>query len=108
VHDSIILSESWRRRLAHLHYRALPTLGKMVTSLPKLCIEHDGIRRGCALGMNAKGSFPSSEAPTHPQMSRQLTFEFCAKPLSGTSLAGMQMFPWGSVDDCNIVLIFQD
>jgi hypothetical protein len=27
------------------------------------------------------------------------------KPLSGTILAGMQMFPWGSVDDCNIVSI---
>jgi hypothetical protein len=61
VHDSINLSESWRRRLAHLHYRALPALGKMVTSLPELRIEHDGICRGCALGTNAKGSFPSSD-----------------------------------------------
>jgi hypothetical protein len=30
------------------------------------------------------------------------------KPLSGTSLEGMQMFPWGSIDDCNIMSIFQD
>ena len=29
------------------------------------------------------------------------------KPLSGTSLAGMKMFPWGSIDDCSIVSIFQ-
>jgi hypothetical protein len=44
-----------------LHYRALPALGKIVTILPQLCVEHDGICRGCALGKNAKGSFPSSE-----------------------------------------------
>jgi hypothetical protein len=30
VHDSISLSELWHRRLAHLHYRALPTMGNMV------------------------------------------------------------------------------
>jgi transposase InsO family protein len=61
VHDSISLSELWHRRLAHLHYRALPALGKMVTGLPQLRVEHDGICRGCALGKNAKGSFPSSD-----------------------------------------------
>ena len=27
LHDTIILSELWHRRLAHIHYRALPTLG---------------------------------------------------------------------------------
>jgi hypothetical protein len=61
VHDSISLSELWHRRLAHLHYRALPTLGKMVTGLPQLCVEHDGICRGCSLGKNSKGSFLSSD-----------------------------------------------
>jgi hypothetical protein len=29
------------------------------------------------------------------------------KPLSGTRLEGMKMFPWGSIDDCIIVSIFQ-
>jgi hypothetical protein len=61
VHDSISLNELWHRRLAHLHYRAVLVLGKMVTSLPEICIEHDGICRGCAHGTNAKGSFPSSD-----------------------------------------------
>jgi hypothetical protein len=62
LHDTIILSELWHRRLAHLHYRALSALGKMVTSLPKIHIDHDGICRGCALGKNVKGSFPSSDS----------------------------------------------
>jgi hypothetical protein len=61
MHDSISPSELWNRRLAHLHYRALPAPGKMVTGLLVLCVEHDGICRGCALGKNAKGYFPGSD-----------------------------------------------
>jgi hypothetical protein len=48
-------------RLAHLHYRALPVLGKMVTGFPQLRVEHDGICRGCALGTNANESCSSSD-----------------------------------------------
>jgi transposase InsO family protein len=48
-------------RLAHIHYRALPALGKMVTSLPEIQIQHKGVCRGCALGKNVKGSFLSSD-----------------------------------------------
>jgi transposase InsO family protein len=62
LHDTIRLSKLWHRRLAHLHYRALPALGKMVTGLPEIHIEHDGICRGCALGKNVKGSFPSNDS----------------------------------------------
>jgi hypothetical protein len=43
----------------------------------------------------------------HTSIDEQVA-NICTKPLSGTSLEGMKMFPWGSVDDCNIVLIFQD
>jgi hypothetical protein len=42
MHDSITLSELWDRRLANLHYRALPALGNIVTGLPALCVENDG------------------------------------------------------------------
>jgi hypothetical protein len=62
LHDTISVSELWHNRLAHLHYRALPALGKMVTGLPKIHIEHDGVCKGCALGKNVKGSFPSSDS----------------------------------------------
>jgi hypothetical protein len=61
VHVSISLSELLHRRHAHLHYRALPSLGKMVTGPLELHVEHDGICRGCALGTNTKGSFSSSD-----------------------------------------------
>jgi hypothetical protein len=59
LHDTIILSELWHRRLAHIHYRALPALGKMVTGLPEIHIQHKSVCK--ALGKNVKGSFPSSD-----------------------------------------------
>jgi hypothetical protein len=36
LHDTINLSELCHRRISHIHYRALPTLGKMVTGLPEI------------------------------------------------------------------------
>ena len=33
LHDTVSLVELWHRRLAHLHYRALPFLKKVVTGL---------------------------------------------------------------------------
>jgi len=60
VHDNISLCELWHYIFGHLHYRALPTLKRMFTGLSELHVEHDGICRGCALGKNAKGSFPRS------------------------------------------------
>jgi hypothetical protein len=61
LHYTIILSELWHRRLARIHYRALPALGKMVTGLPEIQIQHKGVCKGCALGKNVKGSFSSSD-----------------------------------------------
>jgi hypothetical protein len=60
VHKSVISSEVWHRRLAHVNYRALPLLRKMVAGLPDMQVEHDGVCKGYALGKNAKGSFSSS------------------------------------------------
>ena len=62
VHDSTNIGELWHRRLARLNYQALPALRNMVTGLPMLHVDHDGICRGCALGNNTKGSFPKSES----------------------------------------------
>jgi hypothetical protein len=62
VHNSVSSSELWHRRLAHLNYRALPILSKMVTGLPEIQIDHDGVCKGCALGKNVKGSFTSSDS----------------------------------------------
>lgn len=61
VHDDTNLSELWHQRFSHIHYRALPTLPKMVTGIVKLQVERDGVCRGFALGKNIRGPFPSSD-----------------------------------------------
>jgi hypothetical protein len=86
VHDSISLSELWHKRLAHLHYRALPTMGKIVTDLPALCVEHDVLRIGCALGKNAKGAFPSSDIISKGIV--DLVHLYLCGPMSVASLSG--------------------
>ena len=61
LHDTISLSKLWHKRLSYLHYKALPTPGKMVMGLPEIHVQHNGISIGCALGKNVKGSFLSSD-----------------------------------------------
>ena len=36
VHDLVEPNELWHRRLAHVHYRALPLASKVVEGLPKM------------------------------------------------------------------------
>jgi hypothetical protein len=61
VHNNVSSSELWHRRLAHINYRALPVLSKMVTGLPGIRVERNGVCKGCALGKNTKGSFTSND-----------------------------------------------
>jgi hypothetical protein len=61
LHDTINLSELWHRGLAHIHYIALLALGKMVTGLLEIQIQHKEVCKGCALGKNVEGSFSSSD-----------------------------------------------
>ena len=43
VRDTTNSSELWHKRLAHINYKALPYVSKVVTSLPYLKINHEGI-----------------------------------------------------------------
>ena len=47
VHDIVEPSELWHRRLAHVHYRALPIARKVVEGLPEFQAKHDGVCKGC-------------------------------------------------------------
>ena len=62
IHDSTSVGELWHRRLAPQNYRALPAVKNIVIGIPVLQVDHDGTCRGCALGKNAKKSFPDSES----------------------------------------------
>jgi hypothetical protein len=43
VHNNVSSSELWHRRLSHINYRELSVLSKMVTGLPDIQIEFDGV-----------------------------------------------------------------
>ena len=62
VHDSTSMGELWHKILAHVNYRALLVVKNIVMGIPVLQVDLDGTRRGCALGKNAKKSFPDSES----------------------------------------------
>ena len=86
LHDSSSSCELWHRRLAHLHFRALPTMEKMVTGLPKLNQEHEGTCRGCTLGKNTKGPFHNSESRSKCIL--DLIHSDLCGPMSVASLSG--------------------
>jgi hypothetical protein len=60
VHNTVTQSELWHRRFAHIHYKALPIVSKMVIGLPEIQVDHEGKCKGCAEGKNMKKPFPSS------------------------------------------------
>jgi hypothetical protein len=47
-HDIVNPSELWHRRFAHLHYKDLSVVSKMMIGLPKIQAEPDGVCKGCA------------------------------------------------------------
>src|SRR5882757_186879 len=62
IHAIVEPNELWHRRIAHVHYRALPLASKVVEGLPKIQSKHDGICKGCVKGKNTEKTFPSSES----------------------------------------------
>jgi hypothetical protein len=62
VHNNVIPSELWHKRLDHLHYRELLIMRNMVIGLPKIQVNHEGICKGCAEGKSVKSPFPSSKS----------------------------------------------
>jgi hypothetical protein len=40
--------ELWHRRLAHINYKALPYVRKVVTVLPEFKVDNEGVCSGCA------------------------------------------------------------
>ena len=43
VHDTVEPNELWHRRLAHVHYIALPLASKDVEGLPEIQAKHEGL-----------------------------------------------------------------
>ena len=87
VHDSVETNELWNRRLAHVHYRALPLAIKSVEGLPDIQTKHEGVCKGCAKGNNTKKTFPSSESKAKGIL--EIIDSDVCDPMSSSSLSGM-------------------
>ena len=62
VHESVEPNEIWHRRLADVHYRALPIASKAFEGLLEIQANLGGVCKGCAKGKNTRKTFPSSES----------------------------------------------
>ena len=73
-------------RLAHIHYKALPIVIKVVTSLPEIQIEHEGVCKGCAQGNNTKNPYMKSDNKVKGIL-YVIHLDICG-PMQTTSLSG--------------------
>ena len=62
LHDIVSSMELWHRGLAHIHYRALFSLKKVIIGILEFEVQHNGVFRGCALWKNAKKPFLHSDS----------------------------------------------
>ena len=90
VHECTSMSELCHRILDHLNYRALSVVKNIVTGIPMLHVYHDGTCRGCALGKNAKKSFPDSEIISK-EILDLVHFDLCG-PMTVASLGGYHYY----------------
>ena len=89
VHSSISPSELWHRRLAHIHYKALPVVSKVVSGLPELK-DRGGLCKGCAKGKNVKNPFPSSDSRAKGIL--EIIHSDVCGPMTTSSLSGYVYF----------------
>jgi hypothetical protein len=78
--------ELWHRRLAHINYKALPYVSKVVTGLPEFKVDREGVCKGCAQGKNIKNPFPKSDSKTKGIL--ELIHSNICGPMPSTSLSG--------------------
>jgi hypothetical protein len=61
THSTKSPCELWNRRISHINYKSLTYVSEVVTSLPELKVDHEGVCKGCAEGKNIKNPFPKSD-----------------------------------------------
>ena len=59
--STIIPCELWYQILAHIHYKALSIVSKVVIGLPEIQIDHEGVCKGFAQGKNTKNPYPNND-----------------------------------------------
>ena len=90
VHETTRSCELWYRRLAHINYKSLPYVEKVVTGLPDMKIDHEGTCKGCARGKNIKNPFSKSETKTKGTL--ELIHSYICGPIPSTYLSGYEYY----------------
>jgi hypothetical protein len=83
THSTESPCELWHIRLAHINYKALPYVSKIVTGLPEFKVDHEGVCKGCAQGKNIKNPFPKSDSKAEGIL--QLIHSVVCGPMPSTS-----------------------
>ena len=76
--------------LAHIKYKALPYVSKVVTGLPCLKIDHEGTWKGCARGNDLKNPIPKSE--TNNKGTLELIHSDVCGHIPSTYLSGFEYY----------------
>ena len=77
-------------RLAHINYKALPYMSKVVIGLPDLKIDHEGTCKRCASGKNINNPFLKSETKTKGTL--ELIHSDVCGPMPSISLSGYEYY----------------
>jgi transposase InsO family protein len=78
--------ELWHRILAHINYKALPYVRKVVTGLPEFKVDHEGVCNGCSQGKNIKNPFPERDIKAEGFL--EIIHSYVCGPIPSTSING--------------------
>jgi transposase InsO family protein len=86
THSTESPCELWYKTLAHINYKALPYVRKVVIGLPELKIDHEDVCKGCGQGKNTKS--PSTKSDNKAEGILELVHSDVCGPMPSTSLSG--------------------
>jgi hypothetical protein len=72
--------------LAHINYKVLPYICKVVTGLPKLKVDQEGICNRCVQGKNIKNPFPKRDRKVEGAL--ELIHSDVCGPMPSSSISG--------------------
>jgi hypothetical protein len=78
--------ELWHIILAHINYKALPYVCKVVTGLPELKVDHEDVCNGCAQGKNIKNPFLKRDGKAEGAL--ELIHSYVCGPMPSSSISG--------------------
>jgi hypothetical protein len=88
--------ELWHRRLAHINYKSLPFVSKVVIGLLEYKVDHEGVCKGCAQGKNIKNPFLKSNSKAEGIF--DLIHSDVCVPIPSTSVSGY-LYYFSYIDD---------